>query len=62
MALTRAVVALYHFPCPDGITAALACHLFHLQKGIKIEFFPHTTYNTLDIDDLTIKVRVWVCN
>ena len=49
---------LYHFPCPDGITAALACYLGLKQKGIPLQLIPHTTYTPIDIETIGITVRI----
>lgn len=52
---------LYHFPCPDGITAALACFLGLKQRGISLQLIPHTTFTPLSIDDLGITVSIHPC-
>lgn len=40
-------VVLYHYPCPDGIFAALAAHLYHNARGRPVSFLPNTVYEPL---------------
>lgn len=50
------VVCAYHYPCPDGVFAALAAYL-HLreQQGIDLRFQPHTVYNDLKLEKTDFK-------
>lgn len=40
-------VVLYHYPCPDGIFAALAAQLYHTARGRPVSFLPNTVYEPL---------------
>jgi hypothetical protein len=40
-------VILYHYPCPDGVFAALAAHLYHSAIGCPALFLPNTVYQPL---------------
>jgi len=67
-------IALYHYPCPDGISAALAAHLAFKQNnhaGTFLLLIPHSTYKDIHVKDLNLKARlkchicqnpVWVLN
>lgn len=48
-------LCLYHYPCPDGIFAALAVHLAHRARGVPVEFRPNTVYAPLSVDCLGLK-------
>ncbi|GBG69547.1 hypothetical protein CBR_g4381 [Chara braunii] len=37
-------LVLYHYPCSDGVSGALAAHLYHKAIGAKTIFFPHPVY------------------
>lgn len=46
---------LYHYPCPDGVFAALAAHLyFKATSFFSPLFFPNTVYNPLSAEDLPL--------
>ncbi|XP_057446725.1 uncharacterized protein LOC130738649 [Lotus japonicus] len=46
---------LYHYPCPDGVFAALAAHLFFKATSLSSPlFFPNTVYRPLRPDDLPL--------
>ncbi|CAM6122927.1 unnamed protein product [Calypogeia fissa] len=49
------VVVLYHYPCPDGVFAALAAHLYHAAIGCPALFLPNTVYQPLRIQDLKVE-------
>lgn len=55
------VLCLYHYPCHDGVFAALALHCHYQSRSIPVEFIPHKTFETLDIEGLGIKVRLPSC-
>jgi hypothetical protein len=40
-------VVLYHYPCPDGVFAALAAYLYHDAVGRPVSFLPNTVYEPL---------------
>ena len=40
-------VVLYHYPCPDGIFAALAAHLYHTAVVRPVTFLPNTVYDPI---------------
>lgn len=50
----RRTLCLFHYPCIDGITAALAAHLHHQQANLPIRMLPNTTFNPLTVDDLQL--------
>lgn len=50
------IIGLYHYPCPDGIAAALACHIFHQQQCLPLTLIPHSTYVSLPVEDLNLRV------
>ncbi|KAK7380128.1 hypothetical protein VNO78_32557 [Psophocarpus tetragonolobus] len=46
---------LYHYPCPDGVFAALAAHLYFKATSLLSPlFFPNTVYNPLSAEDLPL--------
>ncbi|CAJ2667200.1 unnamed protein product [Trifolium pratense] len=46
---------LYHYPCPDGVFAALAAHLyFKATSSFSPLFFPNTVYSPLRVEDLPL--------
>ncbi|KAJ1410137.1 DHH phosphoesterase superfamily [Sesbania bispinosa] len=46
---------LYHYPCPDGVFAALAAHLyFKATSFFSPLFFPNTVYRPLRAEDLPL--------
>lgn len=49
------VLCLYHYPCPDGIFAALAVHLAHRERGISVDWRPNTVYTPLSVADLALQ-------
>ncbi|XP_024372960.1 uncharacterized protein [Physcomitrium patens] len=48
-------VVLYHYPCPDGIFAALAAHLYHSAIGRPVSFLPNTVFEPLRVEDISTK-------
>ncbi|XP_074263207.1 uncharacterized protein LOC141586011 [Silene latifolia] len=53
-AKTKAAV-LYHYPCPDGVFAALAAHLYFSATSSPVSFFPNTVYSPIRVDQLPLK-------
>ncbi|KAJ7975333.1 DHHA1 domain protein [Quillaja saponaria] len=45
---------LYHYPCPDGVVAALAAHLYFSATSNPVIFFPNTVYSPLRIEQLPL--------
>lgn len=46
---------LYHYPCPDGVFAALAAHLYFKATSLFSPlFFPNTVYKPLSAEDLPL--------
>ncbi|PIA63917.1 hypothetical protein AQUCO_00201322v1 [Aquilegia coerulea] len=45
---------LYHYPCPDGVFAALAAHLYFSATSRPVLFFPNTVYNPIKPEDLPL--------
>jgi hypothetical protein len=50
-------VICYHYPCTDGIFAALAGHLHHKQRGKPVRFVPLTVFKAPTVADLALQVR-----
>ncbi|PSC71276.1 DHHA1 domain [Micractinium conductrix] len=48
-------LCLYHYPCPDGVFAALAVHLAHRARGQAVEYWPNTVYAPLTLEDLRLQ-------
>lgn len=47
----------YHYPCPDGIFAALAAHLGLQQtNSTPVTWLPNTVYQPRQLQDLPLKV------
>jgi hypothetical protein len=49
-------VICYHYPCTDGIFAALAGHLHHKQRGKPVRFVPLTVFKAPTVADLGLQV------
>ncbi len=47
-------VVLYHYPCPDGVFAALAAYLALSATGAPARFIPHTVYSPLSLEALPV--------
>ncbi|WOL05880.1 hypothetical protein Cni_G14611 [Canna indica] len=50
----RKSAVLYHYPCPDGVFAALAAHLYFSAVSKPVLFFPNTVYDPLRVNDLPL--------
>ncbi|KAK9742851.1 hypothetical protein RND81_03G200400 [Saponaria officinalis] len=54
VAMKKAAV-LYHYPCPDGVFAALSAHLYFSATSSPALFFPNTVYNPMKADQLPLE-------
>lgn len=43
----RKVAVAYHYPCVDGVFAALAAHLYFSITKSQVAFFPNTVYDPI---------------
>lgn len=51
-------IVSYHYPCPDGIFAALAARQHFKEAGIpQVHFFPNKVFAPLSVKDMSLKVR-----
>jgi hypothetical protein len=48
----RRILCLYHYPCPDGIFAALAAATYHRAAGLPLEMVPNTTFRPATVEGL----------
>ena len=55
MQAARAVVS-YHYPCPDGIFAALAAHLHFAQHKQPVRWVPNTVYRPWSVQQMNLQV------
>uniref|UniRef100_A0A1J3FCJ4 DHHA1 domain-containing protein n=1 Tax=Noccaea caerulescens TaxID=107243 RepID=A0A1J3FCJ4_NOCCA len=55
MMMHKKVAVLYHYPCHDGVFAALAAHLYLSAKSIPSLFFPNTVYSPITINQLPLQ-------
>eukprot|EP00898_Chlorokybus_atmophyticus_P007980 jgi/Chlat1/8183/Chrsp76S07622 len=46
----KKVACVYHYPCPDGVFAAVAAHLYHKAIGCKVDFYANTVFSPLSLD------------
>ncbi|CAN8288116.1 unnamed protein product [Cochlearia groenlandica] len=53
--MEKKVAVLYHYPCHDGVFAALAAHLYLSAKSIPSLFFPNTVYSPITINQLPLQ-------
>ncbi len=53
-------VVLYHYPCPDGVFAALAAHLHFRQSGSDVRWVPNRVFAPETVAGL--KLEVSSCN
>lgn len=53
-AATARHVVCYHYPCIDGIFAALAAHLHFSAAGADVRFFPLTVFKDHQVEDLSL--------
>ncbi|XP_002891746.2 uncharacterized protein LOC9327808 isoform X1 [Arabidopsis lyrata subsp. lyrata] len=51
----KKLAVLYHYPCHDGVFAALAAHLYFSAKSIPSLFFPNTVYSPITINQLPLQ-------
>lgn len=51
------ILCLYHYPCHDGVFAALALHHYYSKRNVPVKWVPHTTFKPLQPTSLGIKVR-----
>lgn len=47
---------LYHYPCHDGVFAALALQQYYSKCNVPVVWVPHTTFKPLAPSSLGIKV------
>ncbi|OVA14283.1 hypothetical protein BVC80_9027g41 [Macleaya cordata] len=45
---------LYHYPCPDGVFAALAAHIYFSSTNLPVLYFPNTVYAPIKVEDLPL--------
>lgn len=50
-------VVSYHYPCPDGVFAALAAHLKFEETGAHPVWLPNTVYSPRQLQDLRLQVK-----
>ncbi|GAQ78661.1 hypothetical protein KFL_000170070 [Klebsormidium nitens] len=48
---------LYHYPCPDGVFAALAAYLYHRAINKEVRFVPNTVFSPRRVGDLPCTSR-----
>eukprot|EP00897_Mesotaenium_endlicherianum_P004840 jgi/Mesen1/4384/ME000222S03505 len=53
--MTQFAAVLYHYPCPDGVFAALAAHMYHTAAGISVKMIPNEVYAPKRVEDLPLK-------
>ena len=46
----------YHYPCPDGVFAALAAHLSFSGAAQKVVWVPNAVYAPKQLGDLQLQV------
>ena len=51
-------VISYHYPCPDGVFAALAAHLSFCESQKKVVWVPNTVYSPKELGDLQLQVQL----
>ncbi|CAF2213235.1 hypothetical protein YC2023_093535 [Brassica napus] len=51
----KKVAVLYHYPCHDGVFAALAAHLYFAANSTPSLFFPNTVYSPITISQLPLQ-------
>lgn len=52
------VLISYHYPCPDGIFAALAAHLGLQSSLAPVVWLPNAVYQPRLLEDLSLKARL----
>lgn len=50
----KATGVLYHYPCPDGVFAALAAHIYFSATSTPALFFPNTVYSPIRVEELPL--------
>ncbi|XP_010500980.1 PREDICTED: uncharacterized protein LOC104778273 isoform X2 [Camelina sativa] len=53
--MQKKMAVLYHYPCHDGVFAALAAHLYFSANSIPSLFFPNTVYSPITISQLPLE-------
>ncbi len=49
----------YHYPCPDGIFAALAARQHFAEKGIqRVHYLPNKVFAPISLQDLALTVSL----
>ncbi|XP_018492220.1 uncharacterized protein LOC108862558 [Raphanus sativus] len=51
----KKMAVLYHYPCHDGVFAALAAHLYFSANSIPSIFFPNTVYSPITMSQLPLQ-------
>lgn len=54
MESAKVAAVLYHYPCPDGVFAALAAHLYFKALSLPVAFFPNTVYDPIRAENLPV--------
>ncbi len=49
-------VVMYHYPCPDGVFAALAAHLHFRDSGSDVRWVPNRVYAPETVASLALQV------
>lgn len=56
-ALTGRKIVSYHYPCPDGVFAALAAYLHFRQQSIQnVEWVPNRVFAPCTLRELNLQV------
>lgn len=50
----KKAAVLYHYPCPDGVFAALAAHMYFTATSTPALFFPNTVYSPVRVEELPL--------
>ena len=50
------LVVMYHYPCPDGVFAALAAHLHFRDSGSDVRWVPNRVYAPETVASLALQV------
>ena len=53
-------VISYHYPCPDGVFAALAAHLSFSSAAQKVVWVPNAVYAPKHLDALHLQVHCFL--
>ena len=49
-------VVMYHYPCPDGVFAALAAHLHFRDSGSDVRWVPNRVFAPEMVSSLALQV------